>query len=403
MRRAYLCGLGLAPVLIAEDRFPLKAFTAQDDPLYVRVISLQADEKHIFVSIDMTSLPSHMIDRIRQQASKICGCEEGHVQVSVTHSFSSPHIPPAIKNDTDCHVSEVMTSALTRALDEALRRAESMDETEFRYGEAVCGLNVNRNVETEAGWWTGQDPDGFADHKVRVLSLVQKGKIRAALVNYDLQASLMDKVVMKDGGLHISADLTGEAARILKEQDIMMIFTPGAAADQAPFMKKEYPKDESRYELVREYGRQLADAVSRACADSESIDMEKGIQLKQIQISLPAQKMLIPTKELTPHRTFTFIKDENDIRTDITLLTIGSLSILMCAPELNSSFGSEIRACADGACMIMTLVNGAVKYLPQKEDYERITYTAMNTVIAEGADRIFLRAAKQLLGGKKGE
>ena len=46
--------------------------------------------------------------------------------------------------------------------------------------------------------------------------------------------------------------------------------------------------------------------------------------------------------------------------------------------------------------MIFTLINGGCKYLPQKSDYEKVTYMSMNTTIAQGADRIFLDAVMEL-------
>jgi hypothetical protein len=51
--------------------------------------------------------------------------------------------------------------------------------------------------------------------------------------------------------------------------------------------------------------------------------------------------------------------------------------------------------------MIVTLVNGALKYLPQKRDFERITYTAMNTTLGYGSEEGFIQAVSELKEKRK--
>ena len=80
----------------------------------------------------------------------------------------------------------------------------------------------------------------------------------------------------------------------------------------------------------------------------------------------------------------------------IEYIGFDQLNILLTKPELNSEYGVEIQHCFNEHTMIFTLINGGCKYLPQKSDYEKVTYMSMNTTIAQGADRIFLDAVMEL-------
>jgi hypothetical protein len=45
-----------------------------------------------------------------------------------------------------------------------------------------------------------------------------------------------------------------------------------------------------------------------------------------------------------------------------------------------------------GHLEVLTMVNGAQKYLPSAEAYDRITYEAMNSGFARGADEMLAQA-----------
>ena len=58
-------------------------------------------------------------------------------------------------------------------------------------------------------------------------------------------------------------------------------------------------------------------------------------------------------------------------------------------PEVDSAFGARLREACPGTLELLTMVNGAQKYLPSSEAYDRITYEAMNSGLChEGADEV---------------
>ena len=54
-------------------------------------------------------------------------------------------------------------------------------------------MNVNRDIETPAGWWLGSNPRGFADHTMPVLAIRDAGgEYVAVLATADVQSSVLD-------------------------------------------------------------------------------------------------------------------------------------------------------------------------------------------------------------------
>lgn len=404
-------GTGRAEIRFRQADLPLKAFTGIHDRIHARVLILEAGIRMALVSVELTSLPEEAIQRFQQECSRETGICEEHIFVSVTHTFSAPHIPPHVKNEQEQRLSDIMYDRICEAVCEAASEAkESVRETDVAYGEASCCLNVNRNKETSEGYWIGRNEDGFSDHRVRVLTFRQGSKRVAYLMNYDIQPSVMDKSESVSGGRLISGDLAGAALRELeKEEGVTAFFVPGCAGDQAPVVQAvragedgtETDLHEDGFVLAEELGKYLAEQVRRvesASGREGSEEHERGQRLELLSCTavLPEQEMKYPTKELRPHRQYSFNLTGRSVQVPVVLLKLGAIGFLMTSPELNSGFGKKIRQILGEKLLIGTLVNGAVKYLPEAEDFERITYEAMNTKLGPGSAERFLDTVREL-------
>lgn len=393
-----LAGAGKAEIRFRQEDLPLKAFTGIHDAIHVRVLLLRRELRLALVSIELTSLPAQAIRHFQAVCSQAAGVEPEHILVSVTHTFSAPHIPMKIKTEQEQALSDRLYARIDAAIREAAgQAADSLGEATLEYGEASCRLNVNRNVPTAEGWWIGRNEDAYSDHTVRVVNLRQGGKLFARLVNYDIQPSVMDQSEASAGGRLISGDLAGAACRALEQEDgVTAIFLPGCAGDQAPLIRAvRAGRDlhEAGFVLAEEFGAYLAERV--LCADVQAVEA-RPLSFTTATALLPEQKMKYETKALRPHTEYAFELTGGSVEVSLVLAELGGVLLLAAAPELNSEFGAKLRSLLGERLLIGTLVNGAVKYLPQAQDFERVTYTAMNTKLGPGSEEAFLRAAHTL-------
>ncbi len=341
---------------------PTKHQDHQLDPLFVKVLRT---EEFILVSFDVTSMPGEVVQYFQEIVSRKTGLDSGRVIISVTHSFSAPHF-----NDTSC--LKAFEEALVKALDEVV-----MKECSVGWSEGSCAVNVQRNIETPEGWWIGRNPEGPSDRSLRSIWFYHEDKPFACLVNYALQSSC----VMELDPSAISADIPGALAEKMRQRGIHCFFLPGACADQVPADADHKKLAETMYrELIPGPGQPL---------HSEKI--------KNTTFSAETQKMKYSTKELRPHRSYEFENTGESEEIPLTILHINDIVLCMTAPELNSGFGEELRGRMPEKCMVATMVNGACKYMPEDIDFERITYQAMNTMIAKGQTRKLTEALEREL------
>lgn len=403
-------GAGKAEIRFLPEDFPLKSFTGIHDKIYVRVLLLESTFSSALVSVELTSLPSEAVRRFQKECSTITNIGEPYIFVSVTHTFSAPHIPPHIQNEHEQKLSDTMYGRISTAVREAsLQAKESLGPASVEYCEASCCLNVNRNIDTPKGWWIGRSEEAFSDHTVRVLKFRHRQQVFAYIINYDIQASVMDKSEAVSGGRLISGDLAGTACESLEEENKgVAVFLPGCAGDQAPILQavrtdaegNMQDLHENGFVLARQMGLYLAERVKASknpFKDSISpcsSNMGPGILFGTA--ILPEQEMKYATKELRPQKQYSFDLTGQGIPVTVALLCSGDTGILMTAPELNSRFGTKIRQLLGEHLLIGTLVNGGIKYLPEAEDFERITYQAMNTKLGPGSAEIFLETISNL-------
>lgn len=397
-------GASKAKIIFAREDFPLKAFTGIHDEIYVRVLILKTTICAALVSIELTSLPQEAVRKFKKECSNVTGINEENVFISVTHTFSAPHIPPHVRSEEEQRLSDIMYNRILTAIRKASEKAkDSVDEAVVEYGEVSCCLNVNRNIATPEGYWIGRNEEEFSDHTVRVLKFRHRDKLFAYLFNYDIQSSVMDKSESVSGGRLISGDLAGAACKELEKENVVTaVFLPGCAGDQAPVIRAvQEEKDgtikdlhEDGFILVEQFGKYLAERVC-AAKGASVCNMDESFIKSEMAVLLE-QEMKYETKELRPHTHYFFDLTGKNIQVPITFICLGAVRMLMTTPELNSGFGKKIRKILGENLLIGTLVNGGIKYLPEAQDFENITYEAMNSRLGPGSAEKFLEAVYEI-------
>lgn len=402
-------GAGKAALHFREEDFPLEGFAAQHDALCVRALLLQADTTLLLLSLELTSLPPQAVARYQALAGQLAGVAPQSVLVSVTHTFSAPHLPWEVQTEEDRRLARILYERLDEAVVKAVETAcRTGMPVRAGWGSTPCGLNVNRNVQTPRGWWLGSNERAYSDHTLRCLRLCHDDTPLAVILNYDCQPSVLDGVVTRAGQRLLSGDFAGAALAELERRypGLVAFYLPGAAGDQAPLLRgsselpdgERYLLQEEAFVLAAEQGRYLAGCAEGPLRHVQGESETANLAPVRRVVKVPEQQMRYTTRELVPHRTYDFRLTGRYLEVPLLLLYIGEIPILLTPPELNSSFGRLLRQRLGENAIIGTLVNGAMKYLPEAADYDRITYTSMNTMLGRGGDAAFVRAVDEMVG-----
>ena len=377
------CGAGGATIDL-EGVLPHDGFSGVHDDLCMRALAFENTDGNrcCLLSAEETSLRDDA--DLRAAAAAAVGCAEDAVWISVTHTFSAPHVrtPSHLKDDAARERNELFARRLVEAARSACEQAvSSLAPARFAIASGPCSVNVNRDVETPDGWWLGVNPDGFSDRTVRVLgvrSATNPEQVIATVFTADVQSSVVQGLHGDNGELLVSGDLAGEAMRRLEgELGGTAIFLTGAAGDQAPCL--------AGTGALPELAKQLAGEVLAALDRAEELHVED-LRLSSETISLPGQRRA-DFATLSPKLHYVFEPADPE-PTTVYLARLGGLVVAGIQPEVESRFGARLRDAAPHPFELVTLVNGAQKYLPGEDAYDRVTYEAMNSGFARGAEKL---------------
>lgn len=232
---------GAARVAInLEDVLPFDGFDALRHEIFARAFVVEGmGRRACILSLEVTSIAPALLVDLREVVKDVSNCDGAFSWVVPTHTFSAPHVrTPGHLADTDARDrNERYRAALIAATRAAVGQAVAgIRSVTLASAEGYCPVNVNRDIETPAGWWLGVDPKGFADHAMPVLvARDAEGGLVAMLATADVQSSVLDGSHDSQGKRLVSGDLFGFAAMALeRELGGVVLLLPGAAGDQSP-------------------------------------------------------------------------------------------------------------------------------------------------------------------------
>lgn len=390
-KTALLAGAARVPIEIPPSFFPYEGFAGLHDLLYVRALVL-ADgvNQFLWVVADLTSLPNGFVLDLKKQLSLQYGLDELAIWIGISHTFQSPHIKYGSEDEKDKLFCDAVKYAIFSATDDAM---QSQEQVRLGMGVGTCDVNCNRDVLTSRGWWKGSNPEGPSDKHVRIIRIENlDGNVVALWINYAVQSSVLQNSVSL-----VSGDLAGLVTRTVECQfhdDVVAIWGVGAAGDQDPLFKANWKSADGVNHTLDEKGafgllEMLADRLSTAILHTTKaiITKESYGELKVLaqKIRIPGQEIFPDIHTMKPTKKYVFIPSE-DREVTIHILVVDSIAFVGLAPELVCVTAKEI---SDNSpyrnLMLMTMVNGGMKYLPDAASYEKITYAAMNSYGAKGA------------------
>jgi len=400
-------GVGKAEIQIPHEIFPIENFGGIHDRIYVRALIMKVNVNVVIISLELTSLKAYELDKLKEIAADITKISQENIWICVTHTFNAPHVRSKESQTTAEAVTknEMLCQAIEDALSDALKQSlQTLKQAAIGSNTTSAYVNANRDIETANGWWLGINDSGNSDKSVEVLRFDDKnGQPIAVLYNYNVQSSIMDGSLMKDGCRLVSGDLAGAASRFIESeysQDFVALFCLGAAGDQAPMFKSKHvftdrfgnPQEtdlqDDGWFLVDLLGRRLANQVVQVMERTKAETIEGSISKERFSCNCPGQQIPPKLSDLRPAKSYEYVKGKAR-EAVIEIIRLGDTVIVGLQAEIISSIASEIKAASPfRQTMVCTMVNGGEKYLADKAAYERNTYEAMNSYYACGAAEI---------------
>ena len=404
--QALSAGAGRADIALTPAMLPLDGFQSVFDPLRARVLLMDDGGNRVLLAvIDQTSIFEETVADLQKRIAGIAGASPENVLVIASHTFSAPHaiaadhLPPGMTmTPVEQQRTAAYVAAVRHAVDDATRQAvERLAAVHVSFGQATSAVAINRNHPSANGWWLGANAAEPSDARVGLLRLeTADGRRMATLLNYAVQSSVMDHSVGASGGKAVTSDLGGAAVGHLESDGdgAIAFFLTGAAGDQMPaYVARRNLYDrtgrfrvddlgDAAYPLVDLQGERLADAARGATVDPIR---GQALQVRHGTVTLTGQERPKDLQQIKATRSYHYVTG-GPVQAPFVLVQVGDVAIVGVQAELSAATGAYIRDHSPFPhTMVVTMVNGAAKYMPDADAYRKITYEAMNSSVVAGS------------------
>jgi hypothetical protein len=407
MENKLKAGAGKAEIVFPDELFPIEGFCCVHDNPHIRVLLLEAGITAAIVSMEIVmstpKIDKWIISRLKQRFD----IAEENIWIHVTHAITTPHAPggpvfDSNMNEEAAKKRKLYTQAIENAAGIAIDNAvSSFQEALYGVGTGACDVNVNRDVETKKGWWIGLNGTGLSN---KVMTLIQfkglSGNIIASLISYGIKPCAIDNSQMSENKRQISSDVPGFACSIAeKATGAPVMFCMAAAGDQVPKKQAWYDVAddggniktidngvEIGLKLVEKYGTEMGDA---AITIAESISDYNGC----MEINMEKGEIPWSKKKRTQMRISRETQFETDESENIpwSVMTIGDVAIAATKPEMNCISEKQLAEKSHYKhTLLITMVNGGMKYMPDKASYNNNTWEAQSSMLMPGAAEAFV-------------
>jgi hypothetical protein len=435
MKNRLSAGAGKAYIDFPKEAFPTarEDYVGVHDMPHVRVLILENQTRYVVLNIEIVNVFPDTREKIVNIIKEETGVEEEHIWYHNCHVLSTPHAwkltvgeprdgrPAFVRTPQQQQSVEAVSAAICEAVRTAAKNANAdMKPAKLGQGEAKCYGNVNRNLETEEGWWVSTNDEGPVDHKIPILRIDdEKNEPIAVLFGFHAQPAVLDMVFLEGGGRLVSADIAGYSTEFIEQEYpgcVAMYFT-GAGGDGAPYFRGEYflrgrngrridkHLHEKSYLLAELLGERIGQQVLLGMERIETSNENNEIKILKEKVKLPALKKEEGPRGVPkgPVREKAFIEEGTE-EVPLCAMKIGNMGLFGLLPEIGQSTAKFIEENSPfEQTMVSTFTNvgskeeGPGKYMGESNYYDQVTFQAQNTCFAKGAAEQMADAAVELL------
>ena len=416
-------GAGAAEIRITPDMLPVEGYTWVHDPISTRVLLL--DEGNVRIAmlvVDTPSIQDSFIDSWKAILTKVTGVKTENALVIASHDLAAPHVssgagPGAGRDPSPETLARV--KAYAQAVDQSIesaanKAAASLGPAQIGFGLGTSHINTNRYQQTPKGWTIGYNDVGFTDPSLAVVRFdTANGQPLAWIMDYAVRPAIMEQSLDAKGGKAITGDLVGASEHYLESHSGSSgtaFFLMGAGVDQTPYLQSNrfvVDKDGNTTHVdIHDAGFTLVDLLGERLG-SEAVRVNEAIKTSNSPAALRIVREVVevdtqvPTQVAGAPGVGTGGTAGEKVKVPFVLLQIGDVAIIGVAPELNANIGVKIKTESPFAqTIVVTMVDGSAKYLPDQASYDRKSPEALSSRFARGsAESVVTRivaALKQL-------
>lgn len=426
-----LAGAGKSEILFPKEILPLEGFCEIHDNPHVRIVYIEKEIRFAIVAMEMVMLPDDLLIECKKMVAEKLHTVPEYVWIHVTHAITTPHSPggpligpggevrpipeewkgkieidiPRILEQREMYFASIK-NAVSDACDSVL---DSITDAQIHVTKGFCDINENRDVETPFGWWIGRHGKGYSNKEMTVVRFDDlQGAPIGSLVSYGIKPCVIDNAWMREGKRQISADVTGVACKQVElELGMPVVFLMSAAGDQIPNKTvlwdevtedgKVIPQDlgvELGLSYVDELGKEMADAIVEIAnkEEADEVSAEISCSMENFVCQGKARSKMEPCKE-------TEYVPEREKHVPVGVLKIGSnLAFVSTKPEMNAVSEKELQEKSPVKnTLLVTMVDGGMKYMPDQESFDKVTWEALNSMVMPGAAEKFIEVAVDVL------
>jgi hypothetical protein len=231
------------------------------------------------------------------------------------------------------------------------------------------------------------------------------------LVSYGIKPCAIDMSGAKGKERYISSDLPGYACTVIEDRfKVPCVFCMSAAGDQVPVEQSDYCEVSSSgiinsidlgvekgFEIVERLGSQMAKDIAFIAEEIKCTESSPYIDCNYTSVKCQ-------TKEMTEKKLRTSceykVAGEAEVTADI--IAIGDIALVAYKPEVNAITEHELQTGSPYSHTLMvSMVNGGMKYMPDKKSYDRITWESQNSLLMPGSAEMWVENVLNVLMEKK--
>lgn len=414
-------GFGKGEIVFPQELFPVESFTGVHDAPGARLMVLgSGGDKAAIASLEMVNVPQRGIELCQDIIEKVTGTPKERIWVHVTHAISTMHEPGPMgppdrrppETEEDRYKKKLYFAAIEKAITQAAQQAaSSFGQAKIGWGTGESNVNINRDVKTPFGWWNGQNPDGVSNKTMTVLRVEDSsGRPKGFLVSYGIKPCAIDNAGMRTGNRQVSADVCGVCSTMMEEKfGVPALFCVSAAGDQVPREQAFFEEAvcEGRpamrdfgvakgLEIVARLGAEMGrDAI--AIAENTKCTETEG-QIRHGAVSFPWKGKNGRLKG--PGRSQTEFPVEGEHIVGAEIFTLGNAAFVAEKPEVCCQTELELKAASPFAhTLLICMVNGGMKYMPDRSAYARNTFACQSSMLQPGAAEHFVEVVAAELKG----